>query len=370
MFCQPRDAISSRGVNHHEVQGLLAAYAAGTLAEAEAERVRAHLASGCLECLADVFARPVGLPRDLPMAHDVPPRASWRAFVGGLALLAGVAGAALVLGRDDAGSKRRPDGAAGTARVAAAPAGSTLPPRTETSVTSPDDGATAAAPAERADAQTPTSTAPSPETTPTVPDGAALDAERSRLLSLLAAERKQLDVRTRELEAAADRARAAEAESAEQASARAALDAELAAAKRHADDLDRRLRDVQPRRTRERTAVESVLSAPEPRLLSLRAVGRFRDVRGHAVWHPGSDAVVVYGFGLPRLPNGRTYSVRVDVGKGEAVIVPNLRPDASGRIVVPVRLPSTAHAVTGVQIARDPAGDAVLGGSTPAGTAR
>jgi hypothetical protein len=386
MFCKPRDEIFSRGVNHHEVQGLLAAYAAGTLAEAEAERVRAHLASGCLECLADVFARPVGLPRDLPMTYAVSPQpgSSWRAFVGGLALLTGVAGAALLLGRGDAGSNRRPDDTAGAARVAPPPPASTLPARSEPPITPPDDDVTA----ERAEARTPASTAPSPEPTtqpsppvtapppeasPTIPETAAKDAERARLLAQLAAEREQLDLRTRELEAAAARARAAEAESAEQATALAALDAQLAAAKRRADDLDHRLRAVRPPAvqspaTSERTAVESVLAAPEPRLLALRAVGRFRDVRGHAVWHPGSDAVVVYGFGLPHLPNGRTYNVRVDVGSGEAIIVPRIRPDARGRVVVPVRLPSSAHAVTGVRIARDTSGDAVLAGDAPAST--
>jgi len=363
MFCQPRDGISSRGVRHHEVQGLLAAYAAGTLAEADAERVRAHLASGCLECLADVFARPVGLPRDLPIAHEpaARPGSSWRAWLAGIALLAGVAGAALVLGRGDAGEQRPPraESSTSTAPATAESSTSTVAPPVETSTSSPAAGSDAAPPA------------PSSTLAPAA-DAPALDPERARLLALLAAERTQLDERTRELEAAAERARAAEAESAEQATALAALDSELAAAKRHADDLDRRLRDAErpTPRTRTGTAVESVLAAPDARLLPLRAVGRFRDVRGHAVWHPGSDAVVVYGFGLPRLPNGRTYHVRVDVGSGEAITIPRLRPDASGRVVVPLRLPPGAHAVTGVRIARDPGGDAVLAGRAPAGTAR
>ena len=50
-------------VTHDELRPLLGAYAAGALAESAAEAVRAHLASGCTECLHDIFSRPVGLPR-------------------------------------------------------------------------------------------------------------------------------------------------------------------------------------------------------------------------------------------------------------------------------------------------------------------
>lgn len=50
-------------MTHAEVQALLRAYADGSLGEADAEVVRAHLASGCEDCLRDVFTRPVALPR-------------------------------------------------------------------------------------------------------------------------------------------------------------------------------------------------------------------------------------------------------------------------------------------------------------------
>jgi hypothetical protein len=43
---------------------LLPRYAAGALASVDAEAVRAHLASGCSECLEAFYRMPIGLPRD------------------------------------------------------------------------------------------------------------------------------------------------------------------------------------------------------------------------------------------------------------------------------------------------------------------
>jgi hypothetical protein len=56
-------------VTHDAVRELLAGYAAGVLSDAHSNVVRAHLAGGCLECLQDVFSRPVGLP----LPAEVPP---------------------------------------------------------------------------------------------------------------------------------------------------------------------------------------------------------------------------------------------------------------------------------------------------------
>lgn len=475
------------------MQSLLAAYAAGTLAEADAERVRAHLASGCLQCLTSVFARPVGLPRDLPLTHAPPPteppppetpprRAPWRGILVGVGFVAGMAGAALVLGRDAQQDRPTPppvrEPITTAARVPPQPTRrvggwddetpiiharedetttstteqpaetptSTLPsadtaapdtpfpqelaalpsdddaapeevpppaavalpeqaPLTETDGGSAeeaplaepegDDGepveeapsnddAVAAVPrpsqsglatstpstagAARAGATASPPATDDPRVIPTIPPA---EIEKARLRALLEAERSELDERTRELEDANDRARAAEAESVEQAAAVAALEAQLQAAKRRVDELDRK-QLMAPLRSRrpESTAAESMLAAPDARLMPLRPVGMFQDVRGHVVWRPGSGGVVVYGFGLPRLPHERTYNVRVDVGGGEAVTIPKLRPDERGRMIVPVRLPSGAHAVTGVRIARDLDGDAVLASGPPTSTVR
>ena len=54
-------------MTHAELRHSLPAYADGTLADGDAELVRAHLATGCAECLRDVFTRPVGLPRPGPL---------------------------------------------------------------------------------------------------------------------------------------------------------------------------------------------------------------------------------------------------------------------------------------------------------------
>jgi len=425
-------ALSSRGVSHDEAQSLLAAYAAGTLAEADAEGVRAHLASGCIQCLTSVFARPVGLPRDLPIVHaapaEPPPRRSpWPGVLVGAALVAGLAGGALVLGRGDAG-REPPDvvpapipGRAAETPVTAPPVAARVPERTArldgwddetpiirmreddetTTCTSlPAETTTSTLPADAAAepvqeppsemvvatapegvaTSTPSTAEPVPPSAsppptaepqaaiPTIPPG---EIERAQLRRLLEAERAELDERTRELEDANDRARAAEAETVEQAAALAALEKELAAARRRADDLDRKqLSAPVPRRRAESAAGDAMLASPDARLLPLRAVGAFHDVRGHVVWRPGTEGVVVYGFGLPNLPNGRTYNVRVDVGSGEAITIPRLRPDDRGRLIVPVRLPSGAHAVSSVRIARDLDGDAVLAGSAPASTLR
>jgi len=69
-------------VTHAEVQARLRAYADGSLGEADAEVVRAHLASGCEECLRDVFTRPVALPR-APVVVQRPPQGWIAAALGG-----------------------------------------------------------------------------------------------------------------------------------------------------------------------------------------------------------------------------------------------------------------------------------------------
>jgi hypothetical protein len=81
-------------VTHADLRTRLRAYADGTLGDAEAELVRAHLASGCVECLRDVFTRPVGLPR-APIAV---PRSSAAVLVGiaaGAAVALGIAAIAV-----------------------------------------------------------------------------------------------------------------------------------------------------------------------------------------------------------------------------------------------------------------------------------
>jgi hypothetical protein len=60
-------------VTHDEVRALLPRYAAADLDLAEAARVRAHLATACVECLHDVFSRPIGVRRAVLPPAAVPP---------------------------------------------------------------------------------------------------------------------------------------------------------------------------------------------------------------------------------------------------------------------------------------------------------
>src|SRR6185503_6007687 len=62
-------------VNHEDLNSLLPRYAVGDLDEAEAVAVRAHLATGCEQCLASVFRPHQNGPTPGPAAATaiVPP---------------------------------------------------------------------------------------------------------------------------------------------------------------------------------------------------------------------------------------------------------------------------------------------------------
>jgi len=88
----------------------LPGYAAGTIDDAAADAVRRHIAEGCLECLHEVFARPIGTPSPpvaaappvAPTPMPLPPRVRrpWATIAVGVVV--GAAVAAVV-----AGSTRR-----------------------------------------------------------------------------------------------------------------------------------------------------------------------------------------------------------------------------------------------------------------------
>ena len=85
-----------RRVTHADLHGSLHAYADGTLDDASAELVRAHLATGCAECLREVFTRRVGLPRE-PLVVRRLPRGVAAGMVVALALVSGAAIAVLAM---------------------------------------------------------------------------------------------------------------------------------------------------------------------------------------------------------------------------------------------------------------------------------
>jgi hypothetical protein len=80
-----------RGVTHAELRSRLRAYADGTLDGSDVEIVRAHLASGCPDCLREVFTRPPGLPRPPVVVRRTPWGPIVVAALGAAAVGAGVA---------------------------------------------------------------------------------------------------------------------------------------------------------------------------------------------------------------------------------------------------------------------------------------
>jgi len=83
-------------VTHAEVRECLRAYADGTLDDAAAEVVRAHLASGCAECLRAAFTRPVGVPRAPVVVRRLSPGMIAAAVLAGAVI--GGASVGLLLG--------------------------------------------------------------------------------------------------------------------------------------------------------------------------------------------------------------------------------------------------------------------------------
>jgi hypothetical protein len=59
-------------VTHEEIRTLLPRYAGGVLTTVDAEAVRAHLASGCTDCLDVLYRMPVGMPRAAEAAPTQP----------------------------------------------------------------------------------------------------------------------------------------------------------------------------------------------------------------------------------------------------------------------------------------------------------
>jgi hypothetical protein len=59
-------------MTHDELRALMPAYAAGLLSGSQVDSLRTHLASGCAECLGDLFTRRMGLPA-VPAKERPPP---------------------------------------------------------------------------------------------------------------------------------------------------------------------------------------------------------------------------------------------------------------------------------------------------------
>jgi len=301
--------VCSAGVTHEELRPLLADYAAGTLDEAGCEAVRRHLAGGCVACLRDVFDRPVGLPRTpaspaAPAPRPAPPRRGLRVLAVGM----GIALAAL-------GVRAISELRGTAARVS------------------------------------------------------ALETQRGALSARVAALEHDAEAARRELEAAraeaAELARAVHATAEADAEQRRQLEGAEARAAGLARMLGARQREVRRLRTEAdaRGTLAALLGAPGLEVLPLAAVAPFRDVRGHVLWHPTQDTVLLYASGLPLLPAGSSYQVRLAFDEDGEQAGPSFRPDGRGALALAIRLGRAAERLHAVRVLLEPAAEPVLAGA-------
>jgi multidrug efflux pump subunit AcrA (membrane-fusion protein) len=317
-------------VNHEDLNSLLPRYAAGDLDEAEAVAVRAHLATGCARCLASVFRPHQNGPTPGPAAATaiVPPPVAGlprpsRRLVIALCLLA------LLF-------------AASTAWMV---------------------GLLATRETERREAAERTAARL-----------AELDRARAEL------ERTREDLEARAAAAATARA-AAEAEARRQTEA-AQRQTEAAQASAEANaELARQLESAEARvaqlsrgvRTRE-AEIGRLLAGAEVRALGdlaatpgvqvLRLVPSIDgDVgRGHVLWHPARERIMLYVFDLP----AARYRVRLWLDGDMLTPGPDLRLGTHGEAAAAIELGVRAARLRAVEVLREPGDARVLEGRLPA----
>jgi hypothetical protein len=205
---------------------------------------------------------------------------------------------------------------------------------------------------------------------------AEAEAQRGQVEAQRVQAAVRLDAAERELAAV----RAASAKQSEEVAAATAarleqLEQDLAAARARIETLargiQRREADIErlEAAVRESRTLRELLATPGAQLLRLEPSAPFRAPRGHVLWNPARPILMLYAFGLPRLPEGVSYRLRLVMeGEGGAP-QPVLSPDREGEIVLPVRLDATPARLRQVEIVRDPPGEAVLSGrvAPPAG---
>jgi hypothetical protein len=301
-------------VTHEEVHPLLGSYAAGTLEGDVSSAVRAHLATGCLECFRDVFGRPVGLPRAAAVASvGSAPRVESRATAK--TRRAGLVAAVVVLGLA-AGS-----GVAWTI-----------------------GGLRRATAAARADALSLSARA------------AETDAARLRLARRAEMLEEQLAAAREDLTRHASLAR-------DTGDDRGRLADELDVTRERLASATRELRRRATALSRLRLgldgvgAVHELLATPDAALLRLRPVPPFRDVRGHVLADPGRGTLAVFAFGLPPPPTGGRYGVRVTLDDGRDLPPHALAPDGEPTAV---HLDVPAAHVESLDVVLDPSSRRLL----------
>jgi outer membrane murein-binding lipoprotein Lpp len=301
-------------VTHEAIRPLLADYAAGTLDAAGCEAVRVHLAEGCVACLAEVFDRPVGLPRT-PASPPAPMPGSLAHVRRGFRVLAAGLGLALAALGVRAISELRSRQADTAERLS------------------------------------------------------ELETQRGALSARVATLEHDVEVARRQLEAAraeasglAQTVRATAEADAEQ---RRRLEAIEARATRLARTLAARQREIGRLRAEAdaRGTLAALLGAPGLEVLPLAPVAPFHDVRGHVLWRPTHDSVLLYASGLPRLPAGSTYQVHLAFDEGGEQAGPSFRPDGDGALALAIPLGRAAERLRVVRVLLEPAAEPVLAGS-------
>jgi hypothetical protein len=194
----------------------------------------------------------------------------------------------------------------------------------------------------------------------------AADGELKTALTARAARlERELEAARGEVGAQTDAVRAT-------AEAGAALERDLADARVHVDVLTRALRRratgglrvVPPPDGASGSVAEALIASPGTQLVALEPAPPFHDVRGHVLWHPAQDELILYAFDLPPLPDGAGYRIRLTF-EGERVEERlAFRAPASGRMVQPVALAGASARLRVVEVVLEPAGRAVLAGRT------
>ena len=314
-------------VTHDDLHTLLPRYAAGELDDSDAVVVRDHLATGCPECLAAVF-RPQGngppphtlgaVPPASPAvgaARHVQHRASRRlVFVlGTLAVILAAATGWMIGLLATSDSKRRAEAASAAARIAEL-------------------------------------------------DGMRADLERVRR-----------ELETRVAEAAEARA-TAEAEARRQAEAAQASAEASAELRGRLESLEARVveltRGVRSREVEigrllagaEIRALGDLAATPGVQVLRLLPGPGAEDARGHVLWHPARERIMLYVFDLP----DGGYRVRIQLDDGVVTPGPALRLGTHGEAATVIELGVRAARLRAVEVVREPTEDRVLEGRLPA----
>ena len=311
-----------RGVTHDDLYLLLPRYAAGELDEVQAFVVRDHLATGCPECLAAVF-RPSGSNGPAPgasveravLAEAPAPRRPSRRLVYALGFLAMLFAAStgwmfrLLASREQ---ERRVEAEQEAARV------------TELA----QARATVARLREELEAQATAATTAR----------AAIEAEAQRQVEAARAGVEDSAELVRRLESAEARV------------------AELTRGIRNRErEIARLLAGAEIR------ALGDLAATPGVQVLRLVPGPVAEDARGHVLWHPARERIVLYVFDLP---DGR-YRVRLRLDDGVVLTSGDLRLGTHGEAATAIELGVRAARLRAVWVSRDPGEDRVLEARLP-----